>query len=96
MLFNRQLTILSSRQATGNLHKHIIDTNNSYKREVLRLGVLDVSRDVGGRARRREGSGDADDEGIAVDVDLVSEVHLVSGVTLLEHVDVGEDIADLD
>jgi hypothetical protein len=80
----------------GSLHEDIIDAHNSHKREILGFGVLDISGDVGSRARRAEGSGHTDDESVTVDIHLVSEVDLVTGVTLLQNVEVGEDIADAD
>lgn len=79
-----------------NLHEDIVDADNSHKREVLGLGMLDVAGDVRSRARRAEGSGHADDDSVTVNIHLVSEVDLVAGVTLLQNIHVGKDIADLD
>lgn len=58
--------------------------------------MLDISGDVGGRARRAEGSGHADDESVTVDIHLMSKIDLVAGVTLLQNVEVRENIADAD
>jgi len=61
------------------VHESVVDGDNIDVSCVLETFILDVSRDVTGRASRREGCWDADDETLWFAGKLFGEVDFVAG-----------------
>ena len=79
--------------STQNLHKSIVYTNDKHLAHVLQALVIDVARNMCGRAGGRESSGDANDQTFAFD--FVGETDFTTG-RVFHKLDIGDAVAYVD
>ena len=86
-------TIRSNVQAHS--HKCVINRDNKHLARVLELGAIHVRRDMAAGAGTRERGRDADNVSVT-GLKLFGQIDLVTWRVLVEHLDIGDRVADLD